>query len=122
MADSQTPVSPVADNKPELTFSAATIEVNREPVELDGTPASQDHLRQAGRRGSKADALEGLSAEERMVRSLTWHYAELKGISNADVSAFVHQERENMMKKKSKDPAVLVSVVPASTSQLQNAC
>jgi hypothetical protein len=37
MADTETPISPVTANKPELTLSAASVEVNSEPVELDST-------------------------------------------------------------------------------------
>ena len=63
MAD-ETPVSPVRDTKPELTLTSASI--NNEPVELDSTPASPEHLR-AVRRGSKPAALEELSPEEQEV-------------------------------------------------------
>lgn len=87
MADSnQTPISPVREaNKPELTFSAASVEVNQEPVELDSTPV-QDHaqLQQSGRRGSKAAALEGLSAEERVVCFSRFPFAERVGDFEVD--------------------------------------
>ncbi|KAK3046579.1 hypothetical protein LTR09_011927 [Extremus antarcticus] len=64
MADTATPVSPVSGSKhPELTLSAASVDVNTEPVELDATPTSPERLRE--RRGSKADGLMQLSAEER---------------------------------------------------------
>lgn len=66
MADTATPVSPVSGSKhPELTLSAASVDVNTEPVELDATPTSPERLRE--RRGSKADGLMQLSAEERDV-------------------------------------------------------
>jgi len=65
MAD-QTPVSPVGANKPELTVSAPTIEVNTEPVELDGTPTSPEALKH--RRESKADHLAHMSPKEKQER------------------------------------------------------
>lgn len=65
MADSTAePISPIGASKPELTLSAASI--NSEPVELDGTPTSPERVRQS-RRGSRDDALKGLSAEEKEV-------------------------------------------------------
>ncbi|TKA83747.1 hypothetical protein B0A55_00042 [Friedmanniomyces simplex] len=57
------PISPVGVSKPELTLSAAAI--NDEPIELDGQPASPEHLR----RSSKADALEAISPQEREKRA-----------------------------------------------------
>ena len=67
MADTETPISPVTGNKPELTVSAASVDVNpQEPVELDSTPASPEQVL-AMRRGSKGDGLTQLSAEERQV-------------------------------------------------------
>jgi hypothetical protein len=63
-SSSQAPISPVADKNPVFTLSAATIEVNQEPVELDSTPTSHEQLK---RRESKAGVLEGLSEKERAV-------------------------------------------------------
>jgi len=55
------PISPVGKSNPQFTLSAAAI--NNEPVELDGEPASPEHHHHH----SKADALEGLSPQEREV-------------------------------------------------------
>lgn len=62
---SETPISPVAVSKPELTISAPA--VNDEPVELDSTPTSADKAT-PGRRGSKAEGLAELGPEEQEVR------------------------------------------------------
>jgi hypothetical protein len=63
---SETPISPVGVSKPELTISAPAM--NEEPVELDGTPTSAENVRSGlARRGSKAEVLAELSAEEREV-------------------------------------------------------
>lgn len=67
MADTDYPISPVTANKPELTLSGTTVDVNPEaPVELDSTPTSPEHLAR-NRRGSKGEVLTQLTPEEREV-------------------------------------------------------
>lgn len=76
MSTTETPISPVSASRPQLTISAAAI--NNEPVELDSTPISDDKAK-FSRRGSKAVALDaltaerGLSGEERAV-CCDWRY------------------------------------------------
>lgn len=60
---SQDIVSPIRTEKPELIFSAPSI--NSEPVELDSTPASADKMR--ARRASRDELLAELGGEEKEV-------------------------------------------------------
>ncbi|KAK0269264.1 hypothetical protein LTR91_015004 [Friedmanniomyces endolithicus] len=73
------PISPVGKSNPQFTLSAAAI--NNEPVELDGEPASPEHHHHH----SKADALEGLSPQER-------------------------EKRARLMSERKEDPGVLVDI------------
>jgi hypothetical protein len=63
---SQDIISPVTTEKPELIFSAPSI--NSEPVELDSTPASPDKVRT--RRASRDELLAELDGEEKEVSIL----------------------------------------------------
>jgi hypothetical protein len=63
---SQDIISPVITEKPELIFSAPSI--NSEPVELDSTPASPDKVRT--RRASRDELLAELDGEEKEVSIL----------------------------------------------------
>lgn len=62
-ASHQEIISPIRTEKPDLMFSAPSI--NPEPVELDSTPASPDKVR--ARRASRDELLAGLGGEEKEV-------------------------------------------------------